>query len=49
MKIKPFTLYGVISLINISPGRSEDYEPPLAVVLSKYLRKRGGFAKLNIN
>jgi len=39
----------MISVINISQLRSEDYEPSLTVVLNKYFKKRGGFAKQNVS
>lgn len=39
--------YNVISIINISQLRLEDYEP-LTVVLNKYFKKHGSFTKQNI-
>lgn len=45
VKKKALTSYKVISIINISQLRSEDYEPSLSVVLNKYFKQDGGFAK----
>lgn len=39
--------YNVISIINISQLKLEDYEP-LTVVLNKYFKKYGSFTKQNI-
>lgn len=45
VKKKALTSYKVISIFNISQLRSEDYEPSLSVVLNKYFKQDGGFAK----
>lgn len=47
VKLKSFMSYKVISIINISQLRLEDYEP-LTVVLNKYFKKHGSFTKQNI-
>lgn len=42
LKLSPLKM---ISIINISQMRSEDYEPSVIVVLNKYFKKHGGFPK----